>query len=325
MTPEVETGSRPTLSVSFSDFWPGFDPDENFLVNVLRGAFDLRVTSSAPLRVFGPYGGEHRRHRGPKIFCTGEPWTIPSRGFDFSIGWWDDGNRAHARVPQSTWNLLRYPGEYERLAERTFANWVDRPHFCNFVYSNGGPRLRREFFHALAARRFVHAPGNVETNSPPIDGGRVAPDWWRRKLDYLQGFRFTIAFESVRAPGYTTEKLFDPLVTGGIPIYWGNEAASADAQPSTYINAADFSSLDELADYVVALDDDRQRARTLFSEAPFAPRMLEALEREIVRIFRAAADDSGRARLRRSIRGLAYRAVDAAPSAAVSRAARARR
>ena len=40
-------------------------------------------------------------------------------------------------------------------------------------------------------------------------------------LRLLQKCKFYICFENTDAPGYTTEKLFDALLCGSIPIYWG--------------------------------------------------------------------------------------------------------
>ena len=59
------------------------------------------------------------------------------------------------------------------------------------------------FQDAVTRLRFVHSPGEVETNAEPIPGGRAAADWWSRKLSYQRQFRFTIAFENATLPGYT--------------------------------------------------------------------------------------------------------------------------
>ena len=38
----------------------------------------------------------------------------------------------------------------------------------------------------------------------------------------------TIAFENSSFPGYTTEKIFEPMLEGSIPIYWGNPRVDED-------------------------------------------------------------------------------------------------
>ena len=46
-------------------------------------------------------------------------------------------------------------------------------------------------------------------------------------LRLLQQCKFYICMENTDAPGYTTEKLFDALKSGAIPIYWGSEGRPA--------------------------------------------------------------------------------------------------
>ena len=45
-----------------------------------------------------------------------------------------------------------------------------------------------------------------------------------RKIEALAPYRFTVVVENSRAAGYFTEKLVDALLTGTVPIYWGDPA-----------------------------------------------------------------------------------------------------
>ena len=216
----------------------------------------------------------------------------------------------HPRDTTSTcacpWGSGTYSGAaitWRPFAARAFDEWTERPYFCNFIYSNGAPIERREFFAALSARRHVHSPGTVETNTDPLPGGRSALDWWQQKLAYQRQFRFTIAFENRALPGYTSEKVVDALVAGSIPIYWGNPRLQLDVDLGSLIVASDFESWDDLADYVVNLDDNREYARPFFERPRPLLIDLDQTKTAVAALLDRARIDSGSARrVRRAVR-----------------------
>ena len=68
-------------------------------------------------------------------------------------------------------------------------------------------------------------------------------------------YKFTLAFENTVTPDYVTEKLYEPLIAGSVPVYRGapNVADFAPA-PRCFIDAADFAGPAELAAYLDHLD-----------------------------------------------------------------------
>jgi hypothetical protein len=82
----------------------------------------------------------------------------------------------------------------------------------------------------------------------------------RTKLDVIARYRFTLAFENSISSDYVTEKFFDPLTVGSIPVYLGasnvDELAPGDR---CYIDVADFNGPEELARYLRSLSDDPDR------------------------------------------------------------------
>jgi hypothetical protein len=111
----------------------------------------------------------------------------------------------------------------------------------------------------------VHSYGKVGQNRELVeDRGRDS------KLAAITGYRFTIAFENSVATDYVTEKFFQPLVAGSVPIYRGapNVADFAPA-PHSYIDATDFSAPAELAEFLAAMtDDDYLRYHAWRAEGP---------------------------------------------------------
>ena len=295
----LTTDDKAVLAVRFTDLWKNFHPERFFLLSILGDRWDIRPDDDANLLIYGPYGSKHREHRGTKLLISGEPWQFAREACDFSISWhWID-EPSHLRVPNGFWYLFEVGDE--ALDRRTFRAWVDRPNFCNFIYANGEPPERRAFFEILSRRRFVHSPGSVDTNTEPISG-RHDIDWRGSKIAYQRQFRFSIAFENSSHEWYTTEKIVDALLGGTIPIYWGNPRVSTDVNPSTFVNAHDFGSLAELADFVVALDEDRDNAQRYFESRPIAAGAVAVLAEEIRWFFQRVVDDIGRRRLRKLFR-----------------------
>ncbi len=104
--------------------------------------------------------------------------------------------------------------------------------FCNFVYSNDAPAERRLFFEMLSAYKRVDSGGAVLNNL----GTRVESNL-EAKLEMLSAYKFTIAFENSRYPGYVTEKIVDPMAVGSLPIYWGDRHIGLDFNSRSFVDA----------------------------------------------------------------------------------------
>jgi alpha-1,3-fucosyltransferase len=67
-------------------------------------------------------------------------------------------------------------------------------------------------------------------------------------------YKFYLAFENSWCPDYITEKFSRPLLYGAVPIVLGGADYRKFAPLNSYINARDFNSPKELADYLILLD-----------------------------------------------------------------------
>jgi alpha(1,3/1,4) fucosyltransferase len=121
--------------------------------------------------------------------------------------------------------------------------------FCAFIYSNNVP-FRNNFFKELSKYKRVDAPGNCMRNMPPFGQqkktkerfvpGKVKEDWQKEKIDFLKPYKFVISFEGSSSQGYTTEKIYHPMLASCIPIYWGNPLISRDFNTKSFVNYFDF-------------------------------------------------------------------------------------
>ncbi|MDQ0394087.1 glycosyltransferase family 10 fucosyltransferase [Labrys monachus] len=128
------------------------------------------------------------------------------------------------------------------------------PLLASFI-SSSHDRSGRQAYHRELAR---HLP--IDCYGAFMRNRTLVPDLGRQtKLETLPAYKFAIAFENARAEDYVTEKFFDPLRVGCVPVYLGAPNVE-DFAPGDrcFIDAADYADPRALADHLLALsrDDD---------------------------------------------------------------------
>ena len=123
----------------------------------------------------------------------------------------------------------------------------------------------------------THSYGRILRNrSLPADAGRET------KLAVIADYKFTLAFENSIGPDYVTEKFFDALIAGSVPVYLGapNVAEFAPGR-SCYIDANDFAGPGELAAFLLQLaSNDRAYGEYhAWRSEPFAQSFIDKLQR----------------------------------------------
>lgn len=61
-------------------------------------------------------------------------------------------------------------------------------------------------------------------------------------------------FDNCEQPGYTTEKLVQPMLVYSLPIYWGNPFIDEDFNTHSFLSYYNFDFEDELIEKIVELD-----------------------------------------------------------------------
>jgi glycosyl transferase family 10 (putative fucosyltransferase) len=145
-----------------------------------------------------------------------------------------------------------------------------------FVSSLTEKSGRTEYLQELMRHMPVFSFGKVLRNRRlPWDRGMAT------KLKQIARFKFTLAFENAIATDYVTEKLYDPLVMGSVPVYLGAPNVERFA-PATgcFIDVRDFSGPQDLAEYMLELDRDDQAYQRYFAwkQRPFQAGFKETLD-----------------------------------------------
>ncbi len=245
----------------FEDFWADFDPKNNFFTHTLDlCGIKYKLTKLWPeVLIYSVFGERHKKFKCRKLFYTGENVKPDFDRCDFAISFDTTSDPRNLRLPVYIYHAW-YQSRGLGLAEGTesmlqiLLNRVNedaysepRERFCSFIFGNGKPQRRNQFFQALSAHKPVDSAGKWMNNT----GYKVD-----NKIKFLHNYKFNIAFENESSLGYTTEKILDPLLAGAIPIYWGNPEVAKDFSPDSYINAMDFESDEELIETILAIDND---------------------------------------------------------------------
>lgn len=255
------------LKIDFVDFWPGFDKYDNIFYNTLKRCYEIDINPKPDVLIYSCNGVEHLKYRCKKIFYSCENVRPDFSLCDFAITFDHLTQPNHFRLPLFALyhDLKSLNGEYSR---EFFANeWHRKKKFCCIVVSNSAAKDRIDFFYKLSKYKAIDSGGRWNNTI-----GYYVSD----KLDFIKDYKFVFAFENSSYPGYTTEKILEPLLKHCIPIYWGNPKVNKDFNEERIINFHSFRSAEEVIDYIIKLDQDDQLAIDLLSKPIFNPGDLPA-------------------------------------------------
>lgn len=183
-------------------------------------------------------------------------------------------------VEQSKLHKLYWPQPYGGVIER---HWHQQNRLKRMVVINGNHkpkmRLKELYSKRIQAMSALAKLGVVDLY------GRGWKRWWSRtscwlpywqnrrclmsiyqgecdsKYEVLSRYQFCLCFENMAMKGYVTEKLFDCLYVGTIPVYWGAPDIAELIPSATYIDARQFSSWQEMWGVLQKMNEDEIHAR----------------------------------------------------------------
>lgn len=308
--------SKPTLRLKFHNFWENFNPSlmpqDYFLEFILSHGYNVVLVDNDPdivvSSLFGKPVSKSDFNGDPFIINYNyEPdWLYPDRNAGYSdlkIGHGEGYIRVPLWMMYTIWDQTNLNTVY-KLKDDPFvgqgchhtpgfglkidngyknnplfiSNILTRHEqpikikdkFCNFTYTKAIPN-RVNFFQFLNEYKFVHSTGSVMNN---VNGYRMIS-----KSRELSEYKFTIAFENSIYPGYVTEKIFEPLVAGSVPIYFGDESCLMDFNEKAFIYANRFKTYGELRDYVIEVDNNDELYQSYLKEPIFGSNQENVLNR----------------------------------------------
>lgn len=248
-----------TIKVKFDELYKGFNTSDNFFTQHLSAKYKVEISDDPDFFFFthAVYGSNnYLKYKCHRIFFGGENIRADWNICDYVL----DSDFYQNNPRQKRWPLWAY-WSLEKINQRkSFENLNDNKKFCCMVVSNPKCKERNDFFHKLSKYKKVDSGGQFLNNIDfPIEN----------KIEFIKDYKFVIAFENSSFPGYTTEKLIEPLIVNSIPIYWGNPVVGKDFNTKRFINIKDASQFDTAIDKIIELDNDQEKYLAMRNEPWF--------------------------------------------------------
>lgn len=282
------------VKIKFLNFWKGFDNQCYVFIELLKKYYNVKFIntrdSTKPDIVFYADRITRKpRHFNPnafpesiKIFYTGENTEPDLNIFDYSFSFYDTTGR-NFQLPNYArqkyyFDFLKYPNFPKQYPSK----------FCNFLYRNSNAKERIKFCKRLANYKRVDCPGESLNNMQNFTReGRRSKTWFADKRKFIANYKFTIAFENTSARNYITEKMFDPLYAGSIPIYWGAPNVTDFFNPDSFVNVREFKNFDAVVERIKEIDNDNDLYKKMLLSYPIheISKLKNCTEETIVKRF----------------------------------------
>ena len=213
------------------------------------------VNENPDLLVSLGFGNTHLNYDTPKICINTEnQYTHPS-AFDISICANIYPNMERINALSNASELSNFDC-FVRHNHRPDIAQTPKTKFCAFLYRKMKSRPRNIFCKKMMQYKHVHCLGRALNNTPlPKDFGRYG-NWQDTQLQIYKEYKFVIAFENSSAPNYITEKIFQALLAGCIPIYWGADNIKQYINPDCFIHVNDFKNFGACIAHIKQVDTD---------------------------------------------------------------------
>jgi len=289
------------IKIAFKYFPREAVKSDDFFKNFLQKKFNAVESNTPDYVLFSAFTGEEKKEMPTvegnfkKIFWTGENIRVDMTKCDYAFGFEYEEemkNEKYMRLP-----LYAYYGAGENLIHKRTPEEISKSKtkFCNYAYSKDA-KERTEFFKELSKYKRVDAPGKSMNNMSPIPSNgenalvkilqkaehaitkkyaftsliqRHFSNWREDVINFQKAYKFTIAFENSTYPGYTTEKIYHPMLAESIPIYWGNPEVGRDFNTKSFVNYFDYNDIKKTADRVIELDTNEKEYQKILAEPWF--------------------------------------------------------
>lgn len=269
------------MKIAFTDFWPGFKPNFNFITYLFKEVFEeVKVTrpGNCEYLIYNIFGKKHKSFKHcKKIFFNGE--SSPRPNFDecdYSItSFFEDYSSKNIRIPLwmfyidwfevSSWGNPGWliPVNY-LMGENQFSK-KKKEKFCCSVFSI--PYQNRiDMVDKLNNYKNIDCFGKCHKMQIPQVKNHAGE---LEKMKVISGYKFSICFENAIPGGWYTEKLLHSKVAGNIPIYYSDELYHHDFNKKCCLNLIDYPNMDYLVEEIIKIDSDPKYYRNILNEPLF--------------------------------------------------------
>lgn len=225
-------------SVQFYNCWD--QPNEQMYWNQYISSRHLLPDGKkvAIFSVFGDRSIIDKVHADVKIFYSAEnlkrinfanyaDHALGNPSIDMAMGFEMFEDPRYIRFP--LWMDYVFPASSAAEDIRRICKLLRNPNikgkdkFCCMIASNSADGLRKEMFEQISQIAKVDSAGKYLHNDDSLQ-----VEYGDNKTVYMQKYALNICPENTSAYGYTTEKVFEAISMGCIPIYWGADFADKE-------------------------------------------------------------------------------------------------
>lgn len=180
------------------------------------GEREVLVRVKADVRIF--FSGENLHN--PYHTAYADYMLSGKKPFDLGIGFDEFEADNYLRFP--LWLIFLFEPDAteddirkrcENLNEPDISN---KSRFCSLVARADWLGIRTQIYEGMSSIGSVDCASAFMHNDD-----RLKEEYGDDKREYLKQYRFNICPENTSAHGYVTEKLFESMISGCVPIYWG--------------------------------------------------------------------------------------------------------
>lgn len=274
------------IRIGYTDVYPDFTPTDNVIYNILKQKYDVEIIDTTvpenrgkvEYLFYSACGNRYLDYHCIRIFVTGENLCPNFNLCDYALGFehMDFGDRFF-RLPIYFWK--QYREDFDLMMQNRLKIVGERPEkrdFCGIVATNNtfADPMRENFFYALSEYKQVASGGRAYNNI-----GK--PDGVENKREFLNGYKFSIAFENSFYPGYCTEKLMQAFSAGNVPVYWGDETAVEQFNEKAFINCCGLTIKEAVAKVKEVDENDELYLKMLSEPALLDNKLLVNTEKEL--------------------------------------------
>ena len=152
-----------------------------------------------------------------------EDLLLCDENIDLSLGFDYLEHNKYLRFPYWLMTVFEPTETYETIKKKcelinnTTLDQDKKNKFCSFICRNDYFGDRKYFFELINSIDKVSCPGLFMHNDDEL---KIL--YKDNKRTYLRNFKFNLCPENSNSEGYVTEKIFDSILAGCIPIYWGS-------------------------------------------------------------------------------------------------------
>jgi hypothetical protein len=254
------------MRVFFDSFWGKFNKQNNIFVWILSKITDVEVTPDNPDLIFTDNRNYRKSGKAKVIYFSGEPFFNIGE-CDYALTSFDvHDDKRFFRLPLYT--LYAYDiwqqgltKSYDAILTKEYSKKVllEKNKFCCYISQGGGGNCPREaLVKYLDSKIRIDCVGNHLNNHPIIPGEPGTIEGSIHKIEFLKQYKFALAIENNdsfgKYFGYTTEKIFEPMVAGCIPIYWGNPNINLDFNKYSFLNVKNYENYENLFEHMVEIN-----------------------------------------------------------------------